>query len=38
MVAFSVYMYDVEMITKFRWESGFPKEPLPLCTNIFMSN
>ena len=36
MVVFSVYIYGIEMITKFRWENGFLRggsmEP-PLCTN-----
>ena len=37
MVVFSVYIYGIEMITKFRWENGFLRggsmEPPPLCTN-----
>ena len=39
MVVFSVYIYGIEMITKFRWENGFLRggsmepPPPPLCTN-----
>ena len=35
MVVFSVYIYGIESITKFRWKNGFLRgfHGTPLCTN-----